>query len=73
VDVELDARTLMEDALLIAIDQCNALLEKSSIELVKDLSLFKARLVGRNFKPKTDMPCKFALTQAFLSSRKYAT
>jgi hypothetical protein len=27
-----------------------------NIELVANLSLYKARLVGWNFKPKTDMP-----------------
>lgn len=54
----LEARTLTEDALITAIEELNKRVTKDYIELVKDVTLYKARLVGRNFKPKTDMPCK---------------
>lgn len=55
----LEARTLTEDALIAAIEELNKDLAKEHMELVRDISLYKARLVGRNFKPKTDMPCKW--------------
>jgi hypothetical protein len=73
VDVYLEARTVTEEALLIAIDECNARLRKSGVELAREVSLYKVRLVGRNFKPKTDMPCTSSPTQACPSSRRYAT
>jgi hypothetical protein len=48
---------LTEDALLFAIDELNKAIRKDKIELVSDVKLYKPRLVGRNFKPKTDLPC----------------
>ena len=56
--MNLEARTLTEDALIAAIEELNTRLVKDQMELVTDVSLYKARLVGKNFKPKTDMPCK---------------
>lgn len=48
----------MEEVFIIAIENINQRLIKSGIQLDNDLILYKPRLTGKNFKPKTDMPGK---------------
>ena len=73
VDIHVQAHILLEDVLPIAIDQVNQQLVNKNVALDKDIKMYKVRLAGKNFKPKTDMPGKISLIQPCQCFRKSAT
>lgn len=63
VDAYMRASTPMEEALLLAIDALNLqLIPTRGLALRRESSLYKPRLAGKNFKPKSDLPGYYRLT-----------
>ena len=73
IDIHIKPSTLLEDVLSTVIEDLNKKLVSKSMKLSTEIKLYKVRLTGKNFKPKTDLPGNYLFTQPCLCFKRFVT